>query len=64
MGGLSKRRYSIGGALAALLLAVTPALAHIRLKTTPSDLRPIKQVRQVRFDGKRYVLFTDVLASE
>jgi branched-chain amino acid transport system substrate-binding protein len=23
------------------------------LKTTPSDLRPIKQVRLVRFDGER-----------
>jgi len=39
-------------------------LPGIRLKTTPSDLRPIKQVRLVRFDGERYVLFSDVLASE
>jgi branched-chain amino acid transport system substrate-binding protein len=39
-------------------------LPGIRLKTTPSDLRPIKQMRLVRFDGQRYVLFSDVLASE
>lgn len=39
-------------------------LPGIRLKTTPSDLRPIKQMRLVRFDGERYVLFSDVLASE
>jgi hypothetical protein len=28
-------------------------LPDIRLKTTPSDLRPIKQLRLVRFDGER-----------
>jgi branched-chain amino acid transport system substrate-binding protein len=39
-------------------------LPGIRLKTTPADLRPIKQMRLVRFDGERYVLFGDVLASE
>ncbi|WP_407181171.1 ABC transporter substrate-binding protein [Bradyrhizobium sp. STM 3562] len=39
-------------------------LPGIRLKTTPSDLRPIKQMRLVRFDGQRYVLFSDALASE
>jgi branched-chain amino acid transport system substrate-binding protein len=39
-------------------------LPGIRLRTTPSDLRPIKQMRLVRFDGQRYVLFSDVLASE
>src|SRR6202163_1191219 len=39
-------------------------LPGIRLKTPPSDLRPIKQMRLVRFDGQRYVLFSDVLASE
>jgi branched-chain amino acid transport system substrate-binding protein len=39
-------------------------LPGIRLKTTPSDHRPIKQVRLVRFDGERYVLFSDVLASD
>jgi branched-chain amino acid transport system substrate-binding protein len=39
-------------------------LPGIRLKTTPSDHRPIQQVRLVRFDGQRYVLFTDVLASK
>ena len=39
-------------------------LPGIRLKTTPTDLRPIKQMRLVRFDGQRYVLFSDVLTSE
>ncbi len=39
-------------------------LPGIRLKTSPADLRPIKQMRLVRFDGERYVLFSDVLASE
>ena len=39
-------------------------LPGIRLMTSPSDLRPIKQMRLVRFDGERYVLFSDVLASE
>jgi branched-chain amino acid transport system substrate-binding protein len=39
-------------------------LPGIRLNTTPADLRPIKQMRLVRFDGSRYVLFSDVLASE
>ena len=39
-------------------------LPGIKLKTTPTDLRPIKQMRLVRFNGERYVLFSDVLASE
>src|SRR3984893_12150615 len=39
-------------------------LPGIRLKTSPTDLRPIKQMRLVRFDGQRYVLFDEVLASE
>jgi branched-chain amino acid transport system substrate-binding protein len=39
-------------------------LPGIRLKTSPTDLRPIKQMRLVRFDGQRYVLFSDVLASQ
>ncbi|HMI17191.1 MAG TPA: branched-chain amino acid ABC transporter substrate-binding protein, partial [Bradyrhizobium sp.] len=39
-------------------------LPGIRLKTSATDLRPIKQMRLVRFDGERYVLFSDVLASE
>jgi branched-chain amino acid transport system substrate-binding protein len=34
------------------------------LTISPSDLRPIKQMRPVRFDGERYVLSSDVLASE
>ncbi|MGH6705167.1 MAG: hypothetical protein ACREC2_00245 [Bradyrhizobium sp.] len=36
----------------------------IRLKTSPTDLRPIQQMRLVGFDGERYVLFSDVLASQ
>jgi branched-chain amino acid transport system substrate-binding protein len=39
-------------------------LPGIKLKTTPTDLRPIKQMRLVRFNGERYELFSDVLASE
>jgi branched-chain amino acid transport system substrate-binding protein len=39
-------------------------LPGIRLRTTPRDLRPIKQMRLVRFDGSRYVLFSDVLESD
>ena len=39
-------------------------LPGIRLRTSPTDLRPIKQMRLVRFDGQRYVLFSDVLTSE
>ena len=39
-------------------------LPEICLKTIPADLRPIKQMRLVRFDGERNVLFSDVLASE
>jgi branched-chain amino acid transport system substrate-binding protein len=39
-------------------------LPGIRLRTTPADLRPIKQMRLVLFDGERYVLFSDVIASE
>jgi branched-chain amino acid transport system substrate-binding protein len=38
-------------------------LPGIRLQTSPTDHRPIKQMRLVRFDGERYVLFGDVLAS-
>ncbi|WP_050425925.1 ABC transporter substrate-binding protein [Bradyrhizobium tropiciagri] len=38
-------------------------LPGIRLRTSPIDLRPIKQMRLVRFNGQRYVLFSDVLES-
>ncbi|MGN1288065.1 MAG: ABC transporter substrate-binding protein [Bradyrhizobium sp.] len=38
-------------------------LPGIRLRTSPTDLRPIKQMRLVRFNGQRYVLFSDVLES-
>src|ERR1700761_3099679 len=39
-------------------------LPGIKLTTSPTDHRPIKQMRLVRFNGERYVLFSDVLASE
>ena len=38
-------------------------LPGIRLHTSPNDLRPIKQMRLVRFNGERYVLFSDVIES-
>src|ERR1700756_2091017 len=39
-------------------------LPGIRLNSSATDHRPIKQMRLVRFNGERYVLFSDVLASE
>ena len=36
-------------------------LPGIHVKTSPTDLRAIKQMRLVRFDGERWVLFGDVL---
>ena len=39
-------------------------LPGIRLKTTPGDHRPIKQMNLVRFDGERYVLFGEIISSE
>jgi branched-chain amino acid transport system substrate-binding protein len=39
-------------------------LPGIRLKTDPSDHRPIKQMRLVRFDGERYVLFGEIISGE
>ena len=39
-------------------------LPGIKLTSSPTDHRPIKQMRLVRFNGERYVLFSDVLASE
>src|ERR1700744_4702448 len=39
-------------------------LPGIRLQTSPTDLRPIKQMRLGGFRGGRYVLFGDVLASQ
>lgn len=44
-------------------MALPLLLPGIRLKTTPTDLRPIKQMRLVRFNGERYELFSDVLES-
>jgi len=39
-------------------------LPGIKLSSSPTDHRPIKQMHLVRFNGERYVLFGDVLASE
>src|SRR6201992_1435514 len=39
-------------------------LPGVKLATSPTDHRPIKQMRLVRFNGERYVLFSDVLASD
>ena len=39
-------------------------LPGIKLISSPTGHRPIKQMRLVRFNGERYVLFSDVLASE
>jgi branched-chain amino acid transport system substrate-binding protein len=39
-------------------------LPGIKLTTSPTDHRPIKQMHLVRFNGERYELFGDVLASE
>ncbi|MBR0895554.1 ABC transporter substrate-binding protein [Bradyrhizobium tropiciagri] len=44
-------------------MALPLLLPGIRLRTSPTDLRPIKQMRLVRFNGERYVLFSDVLES-
>jgi len=45
-------------------LAPPLLLPGIRLQTSPADLRPIKQMRLVRFDGERYVLFGDVISGD
>lgn len=36
-------------------------LPGIRVKTTPDDVRPIRQMRLARFDGERWVLFGDII---
>jgi branched-chain amino acid transport system substrate-binding protein len=36
-------------------------LPGIRVKTSPNDLRALRQMRLVRFDGERWVLFGDVI---
>ncbi len=42
-------------------MALPMLLPGIRLKTSPTDLRAIKQMRLVRFDGERWTLFSDVM---
>jgi branched-chain amino acid transport system substrate-binding protein len=42
-------------------LALPMLLPGIRVRTSPTDLRAIKQMRLVRFDGERWVLFGDVI---
>jgi branched-chain amino acid transport system substrate-binding protein len=39
-------------------------LPGIRLKTSPTDYRPIKQMQLVRFDGERYQLFGDIIEAQ
>ena len=56
--------YSAGAVFRDRDMELSLLLPGIRLKTSPTDLRPIKQMRLVRFDGARYVLFSDVLASD
>jgi branched-chain amino acid transport system substrate-binding protein len=41
-----------------------PLLPGALLKASSTDLRPIRQLRLVRFDGERCVLFSDVLSNE
>jgi branched-chain amino acid transport system substrate-binding protein len=42
-------------------LEVLVLLPGIRINTSPTDFYPIEQVQLARFDGKRWVLFGDVL---
>ena len=42
-------------------LEVAGLLPGIRINTSPTDFYPIKQVRLMRFDGKRWVHFGEVL---
>jgi branched-chain amino acid transport system substrate-binding protein len=46
---------------ARLDLALPMLLPGIRLATSPSDFRPIKQLRLQRFDGEHWVLFGDMI---
>jgi len=40
-----------------------PMLLHgIRINTTPTDFHPIKQVQFIRFDGKTWVRFGELLS--
>ncbi|MGH8678769.1 MAG: ABC transporter substrate-binding protein [Burkholderiales bacterium] len=45
-------------------LALPMLLPGIRINTSPTDYAPIEQVRLARFDGKRWVLFGDVLSAD
>jgi hypothetical protein len=40
---------------------ISVLLPGIRINTSPTDFYPIEQVQLARFDGKRWVLFGDVL---
>jgi branched-chain amino acid transport system substrate-binding protein len=44
-----------------LNITVPLLLPGIRVRTTPTDLRPIKQMQLERFDGERWVLFGEIL---
>jgi branched-chain amino acid transport system substrate-binding protein len=37
-------------------------LPGVSVSTSPTDYLPFKQVQMMRFDGKRWVLFGEVLA--
>ncbi len=43
------------------VLVLPMLLPGIRINTSPTDYAPIEQVRLARFDGKRWVLFGEVL---
>jgi len=43
-------------------LELPMALPGIKINTSPTDFFPVKQYRLARFDGKRWVLFGDVLS--
>jgi hypothetical protein len=40
---------------------VSVLLPGIRINTSPTDFYPIEQTQLARFDGKRWVLFGEVL---
>ena len=42
-------------------LEIPVLLPGIRINTSPTDFYPIKQIQLARFDGKRWVLFGDVI---
>jgi branched-chain amino acid transport system substrate-binding protein len=43
-------------------MALPMLLPGVRIKTTPTDYYPIKQIQLARFDGTRWVLFGDLIS--